>query len=166
MNSANNEQRQLEIDAERESILRSSTWPEMLRATLKLVTRRPELVNLVGVKPISSEGFAANAKIYAQFTGRKPNTVRLAFRTHGIPTLDQVPSHLTLGLINARFWKLHFARNNIFESNPRDTFRFVRYPHRVKAEPSYEQDDTDWMGEERFLDSPPDFVDLDIQFDE
>jgi hypothetical protein len=120
------------LNTERESIRRSSTWPEMLRASLILVREHPEFMNVVGLKVISTHEFAANARIYATFTGREANTIRLGFRTHGVPTLQGLPSRLTDGLTNPRFWKLHVAQNNLFESNLRETLRFVRFPHRVR----------------------------------
>jgi hypothetical protein len=132
MNIFNNEQRILEINAERDSILQFSRWPEKLRASLNFVKDHPELSNIVGLLLISNRKFAANATIYANFIGCETNSLRLAFRTHGVPTLEQAPSYLTQGLINPRFWKLHVASDDIFESNLHETFRYVRYPNRVR----------------------------------
>jgi hypothetical protein len=72
---------------------------------------------------VSDRKFAADAKISANFTGRKANSVTVAFRNHGVPGLDQALGYVTQGLIEPQFWKLHIARHSIFESNLRENLR-------------------------------------------
>jgi environmental stress-induced protein Ves len=115
-----------DILTQRERILRLKGWPDIFLASLALVQERPEFVNVVGLMPFSSCQFAANAKIYAAFTGRKANTVNLGFRTHRIKKLHQLPVALRTGRFDPSNWKIYAAVGDLFLSNQQETFRFER----------------------------------------
>jgi hypothetical protein len=124
--------REVQIRCEKIKSMRSS-WVEQLLASLALVDDYPELVNRVGVKRISEHQFIANAMIHGQFTGRRANTVRLGFRTHSVPRVGHFSQQFGQELVDANHWNIHSAPNSIFNSNPHETFRYVRYPNKVLA---------------------------------
>jgi hypothetical protein len=122
-------QGQADIDAFRDKILNLKTWPERLQASLLLVHRHPELANSVGLKPLSNDQFAANTKIYADFTRRKPNTVNFGFRTHGIKGICALPGELRVGLVAPSNWKLRMAPGDLFDAHYRSRLHFSRQRH-------------------------------------
>jgi hypothetical protein len=106
------------------------TWSDTFLASLALVNEHPDLVNVVGLMAFSSCRFAANAKIYANFTGKKANTVNWGFRTHRIKKADRLPLELRRGLADPSHWKIHIAVDDLFRSNQQETFRFERVSRR------------------------------------
>jgi hypothetical protein len=110
----------------RNQIVALETFSDKLAISLACVDKDPGSAGFVGVKPLLTFRFAANATIFAAFLGRKPNTVRLAFREHNVSAVGHLPWELSNGLPDYRNWRIFVSASPLIGSNPRETFRFQR----------------------------------------
>jgi hypothetical protein len=107
-------------------IVALETFPDKLAISLTCVDKDPGSAGFVGVKLLSTFSFAANSTIFAAFLGRKPNTVRLAFREHNVSAVGHLPWELSNRLPDYRNWRIFVSTSPLTGSNPRETFRFQR----------------------------------------
>jgi hypothetical protein len=102
------------------------TFPDKLSAGLTFVDNDAESAGFIGVKYLSTYSFASNSTIFASFLGRRPNTIRLTFREHGVPAVSHLPWGLSSGLPDSRNWRIHVSSSPLTRSNPRETFRYQK----------------------------------------
>jgi hypothetical protein len=110
----------------RNQILALKTFPDKLATSLEYVDSDPGSASFVGVMSLSAFSFAVNPTIFAIFLERKPNTIRLAFREHGVPAGDRLPWQLSNQLPDSRNWRIHTSASPLAGSNPRETFPYQR----------------------------------------
>jgi hypothetical protein len=102
------------------------TFPEKLSAILTFVDNDAESAGFIGVKYLSTYSFASNSTIFTSFLGRRPNTVRLAFREHGVPAVSHLSWELSNGLPDSRNRRIHVSSSPLTGSNLRETFRYQK----------------------------------------
>jgi hypothetical protein len=99
-------------------------YSHRLGAALHFVAMNPQFAGEVGLLSLGPNQFGANSAIFGKFIGRRPNTVRLAFRTHGVRQMGQLDRRIRQELPDPRNWKLHFCEGANSEADPAVIFRF------------------------------------------
>jgi hypothetical protein len=110
-------------------------YSHRLAAALNCVATNPELAKTVGLLSLGPNRFAANSGIFAQFMERRPNTVRWAFRTHGVQKIGPLARRACTGLPDPRNWKVYFCRGAGTSEDPEAVFRFHARGRREREQP-------------------------------
>jgi hypothetical protein len=111
---------------------------------LSFVKEHPECANQVGLIVLDCRTIAVNATIFAKFTGRKPNSVRLSLRTHHIPRCRRVPQNFVITLENVHHWNIHEARDDLFGPDWKSVLSYERHPGECNVGCDEQKNETGW----------------------
>jgi hypothetical protein len=129
----------LESVEELRALLKSMNrqWPSKIIHCLKFVKEHPSemVANIIGLRWINTKVFICSSLIFAEFLGRKANTLNLNFRDHGfIKTSNdrEACRKSRQNLHGATNWKPHEHVSGCITMNcTEDDANFVKYDRKI-----------------------------------